>query len=133
MNFLASKSSENRSIVYALIALTIFLTVSGQLFAKGGMHEVGAIPIQMRELPSFLARAYTNWKVLAAFSCGVLASVSWIGAVSRSDVSFAYPFMGLAIVLVLVFAALLLGETVPLSRWIGVALVCIGIFVAAQK
>jgi drug/metabolite transporter (DMT)-like permease len=134
MDLLTPRLNENRSdFLYALIFLTIVLTVSGQLLAKSGMHEVGAIPTQLREFPSFLMRAYTNWKVLTALLCAILASVSWIGAVSRSDVSFAYPFMGLAIVMVLVFASLFFGEKVPLSRWIGVTLVCLGIYIASRK
>jgi uncharacterized membrane protein len=43
----------------------------------------------------------------------------------------AYPFMALAIVLVLALSGALFGEIVPLNRWMGVAIVCVGLVVAA--
>jgi drug/metabolite transporter (DMT)-like permease len=62
-----------------------------------------------------------------------LAALAWIGAVSLSAISFAYPFMSLAIVLTLALSGPLFGEHIPLSRWAGVALVCIGLLVASRE
>ena len=124
--------SQKLPIVYLLIAGTILLTVSGQLLIKSATNELGVIPAQAQDLLGFVFRAYLNWKVLAGLACAVLASVFWLGAVSRSNISFAYPFMGLAIVLVLVVSPLLFGENVPWTRWIGVALVCLGIWSASR-
>jgi len=61
-----------------------------------------------------------------------VAALCWTGAVSTSEISFAYPFMALAIVLVLALSGVLLGEVVPIGRWVGVAIVCIGLIVAAR-
>ncbi|MCA9447498.1 MAG: hypothetical protein KC931_10305 [Candidatus Omnitrophica bacterium] len=119
-------------IAFLLIFLTIFITVTGQLLAKAGMTEVGQIPTDKSKLIGFVIHSYTNWKVIAAFLCGVFASFTWIGAVSRSDISFAYPFMGLAIVLVLLLSPLIFREEVPLTRWVGVIVVCIGLWIASR-
>jgi multidrug transporter EmrE-like cation transporter len=120
-------------IAYALIGLTILFTVTGQLLIKSATLSLGAIPTQFDQLLPFILRAYLNWKVLGGLACAVIASVCWLGAVSRSNISFAYPFMGFAIVLVLVLSPLLFGETVPWSRWVGVIVVCVGIWIAAQQ
>ncbi len=119
-------------IVYVLIGGTIFFTVAGQLLLKAAMIKVGAVPTVAAELPHFLIATFTNWQVVLGLTFAVTASVFWMGAVSRSDISFAYPFMALAIVLVLVMAGQLFGEQVPLGRWIGVAIVCVGLIVAAR-
>mgnify|MGYP006188793739 CR=1 FL=1 len=118
------------SFVY--IGLTICFTVVGQLLIKMGMVELGPSPHEVREIASFVLRAFLNWKVFAGLVSAVLAAVAWMMALSRTDISFAYPFMGLSIVLVLALAPSLFGEHVPLTRWAGVATVCIGLWVAAQ-
>ena len=117
---------------YLLIAATIVLTVAGQLLAKSAMLEIGSIPSSAREIPAFAARVYTSWKIIAALFMALCASFAWIGAVSRTDISFAYPFMALAIVLVLVLSPLVFREEVPLVRWVGVLIVCIGLWVASR-
>lgn len=124
--------TENSWIVYGLIALTILFTISGQLLIKSATRDLGQIPTEWHELVAFVSNVYRYWKVLAGLAAGVLASFCWLGAVSRSNISFAYPFMGLAIVLVLLLSPLLFGETVPWTRWLGVVIVCIGIWLAAQ-
>ena len=120
----------NRSSPMALlfILLTVAFTVIGQLLIKQGMLEVGASPTQVAMLPRF---AYRNQlKVLIGLACAVAAALSWIVAISRSDLSFAYPFMGLAIVPVL--SERLFGENAPINRWLGVLIVCLGLLIATR-
>lgn len=55
-----------------------------------------------------------------------------MGALSKCDLSFAYPFMALAIVLVLLLTPALFGEHVTAKQWLGVALVCAGLWIASR-
>ena len=119
-------------LVYLLIAGTILFTVAGQLLVKAGMLEIGAVPSEISGIPQFLLAALTNWKAVVGLASAVIAAVFWMGAVSRSDISFAYPFMALAIVLVLALSGAFFREDVSLGRWLGVALVCLGLVVAAR-
>jgi uncharacterized membrane protein len=41
--------------------------------------------------------------------------------------------MGLAIVLVLALTPLVFGERVPLTRWLGVLVVCVGLWIASRN
>ena len=82
-------------------------------------------------LARYLVSALTNASVFIGLGCAVVAALSWTIAVSRTDLSFAYPFMGLAIVLVLALSGVLFGESVIAGRWIGVVIVCVGLAVAA--
>ncbi len=117
---------------YGLIALTIAFTVVGQLLVKAGTRQVGSFPASLDVVPAFVLRALTTPAIVLGLASAVIAAVAWIGAVSLTDISFAYPFMGLAIVLVLALAPLFFGETVSLWRWVGVLLVCLGLYVAAR-
>lgn len=113
------------------ILLTIVFTVAGQLLVKQGVLEVGTFG-GSGGLPRLVLRAMTNVKVVLGLALAVLAAVSWLVALSRSDLSFAYPFMGLAIVLVLALSGLIFGERVPVTRWLGLALVCAGLWLSSR-
>ena len=114
------------------IFLTIALTVAGQLLVKQGMLAVGKAPNDPKALPVFLLRAAFHPAVFFGLSSAVLAAFCWMGALSKCDLSFAYPFMALAIVLVLVLTPALFGEQVTARQWFGVALVCVGLWFASR-
>jgi drug/metabolite transporter (DMT)-like permease len=96
------------------------------------MMQVGVGPSKAGMLLAFVLRAFTNFRVLSGLACAVVAAVAWTIALSRSDLSFAYPFMGLAIVLTLALSAVLLREHVTMWRWLGVLVVCVGLWIAAR-
>lgn len=114
------------------IALTIALTVAGQLLVKLGMTQIGRAPADWTALPMFFLKAAFNPANFLGLSSAVLAALCWMGALSRCNLSFAYPFMALAIVLVLALAPVVFGEHVTLRQWVGVALVTAGLWIAAQ-
>ena len=114
------------------IFLTVGFTVLGQLLVKQGMLIVGKSPSEIAALPLFALRALTNPQVMLGLGCAMVAALTWIVAISRSNLSFAYPFMALGVVLVLVFSGIVLKEPIPINRWIGVAIVCLGIVVASR-
>jgi len=115
-----------------LVFLTIGLTAAGQALVKHGVLEVGASPGQFRQLPAFLGRALTNPSVVLGLTCAVFAALAWIMALSRAELSRAYPFMGLTFGVVLFLSALLFGERVPATRWVGVLVICLGIWISSR-
>ncbi|MCB0200189.1 MAG: hypothetical protein KDI03_08960 [Anaerolineae bacterium] len=119
-------------LAYTLIAVTICFTVASQLLVKYGTQQLESFPKSLSEAFPFMLTALTNVWIVLGLGEAVAAALAWIGAVSLSDISFAYPFMGLAIVLVLALSPLVFGEQVPSTRWIGVAIVCLGILVASR-
>lgn len=116
----------------AFLALTVIFTVVGQLLVKRGMLQTGVAPDRLGSLPGFVLRAFGNPSVFVGLGCAVVASACWTVAISRAELNVAYPFLGLGIVLVLVLSGALFGEVVPIQRWIGVAIVCLGLFVASR-
>ncbi len=119
-------------MAYILIGLTILFTVGGQLLVKYGMTQVGKFPSSGSQILTFLWKALTNWKVFLGLLLAVFAAVAWMGAVSLSNISVAYPFMGLAIVLVLALSPIFFNESVRLTQWIGVLIVCTGLFITTR-
>lgn len=116
------------------LALTVLLTVYGQLMLKWRMDLLGSLP-DGGLLPKlfFLLRALLDWGVLSTFVAGFLGSLTWMAAMTHFDISFAYPFMSLAFVLVLIFSVLLLGEPLTFAKCVGMLLIVAGIIVSARS
>jgi drug/metabolite transporter (DMT)-like permease len=128
----ANQPRRNMASTYILIALTILFTVGGQLLVKAGMDKVGGFPSQVKSFLPYLWKAFTNWKVFLGLVFAIIASICWMGAVAKTDISFAYPFMALAIVLVLAFSPVLFKESIKWTQWVGVATVCIGLIITTR-
>lgn len=114
------------------IFLTIVLTVAGQLLVKHGMTQIGKAPSDASQLPMFMLKAIFHPPNFFGLASAVLAATCWMGALSRCDLSFAYPFMALAIVLVLALTPALFGEHVSAKQWIGVGIVCVGLWIGSR-
>ncbi len=126
-----STAARNPSSALICIALTIIFTVVGQLLVKQGVLQVGSAGKEWH-LAGFLSRVFTNPLVVTGMVCAIIAAMAWTMTLSHADLSYAYPFMGLAIVLVLALTPLVFGEHIPVNRWIGVAVVCLGLWVASR-
>ena len=110
------------------IFLTIALTVAGQLLVKSGMTQAGRAPADIKELPCFIAKAL----LLPANFLGFASAFSWMAALTKCELAFAYPFNSLSIVLVLALSSLLFGEKVLAQQWLGLAIVCAGLWIASR-
>lgn len=109
-----------------LVAWSVATSVSAQLLLRHGMSglsEVGGIELY--------TRALTHWAVLAGLLAYVLSTVTWLAVLSRIDLSVAYPLASLNYVFVTALSGWVLRETVPLLRWIGTAIILVGILVVA--
>jgi drug/metabolite transporter (DMT)-like permease len=70
------------------------------------------------------AREPRLWAGLALFG---ISAVFWLVVLSKVPLSFAYPFVGLSYIVIVLVARVVLHEHVPALRWVGVAVVAIGI------
>jgi drug/metabolite transporter (DMT)-like permease len=70
--------------------------------------------------------------ILSGFVSAFLASLFWMAAMTKFSLSFAYPFMSSAFVIVMFFSILLFGETLNIYKIIGTGLIVLGIIVLSQ-
>ena len=69
---------------------------------------------------------------MSAVVAGFFALLCWLAAMTKFELSYAYPFMSLAFVLVLIFSAVLFHEAVTVPKVLGVVLIMAGIIVASR-
>ncbi len=117
---------------YVYIALTVLLTVYGQLVLKWQVLGAGSIPPDGAEKLIFLLRMLLNPWILSGFLAAFLASLAWMAAMTKFELSYAYPFMSLSFVLVMILSALLFGESVTAPKVVGLSLIVVGIIVGSQ-
>jgi multidrug transporter EmrE-like cation transporter len=114
------------------IALTVVLTVYGQLVFKWRVDDAGDFPSAGSDRLDYLLRLFLDPWVISVFVSALLASVTWALALTRFELSFAYPFMALSFVLVLAFGGVFLSESVTVAKVAGVSLIVLGLIVASR-
>jgi undecaprenyl phosphate-alpha-L-ara4N flippase subunit ArnE len=113
---------------YLLALAAVFLVSLGQTLQKIGLGRPLPVGAGLRQRAMVIFRP----TLLAGFALVALAAVLWLVVLSRLEVSLAYPFLSLGFVLVLLFSRFWLGERVPPLRWLGVALIVLGVGVVAS-
>ncbi len=105
----------------------------GQLLLKSGMTSVGRLGAGALQQPvqTVLAIASTPvvWLGLVCYGFG---AVLWLAVLSRLDLGYAYPLLAVSYILIPLLAHFLLGEAIPPLRWVGIAVIFIGVVIVAR-
>jgi len=117
---------------WVYVGATIVLTVYGQLIVKWQVDRAGELPASLGGKAEFLLRLATSPWVLSVFAAAAVAALCWMAAMTRLELSRAYPFVGLSFVLVLVLSAVFFDEQLTSFKVAGVALIVLGLVVGSQ-
>lgn len=115
---------------YLYIFATIVLTVYGQFILKWRISKFGQLPIIAFEKVKFLILLFFDPIILSSFLAAFLASLTWMAAMTKFNLSHAYPFMSLNFVIILFLSGWLLGEPITIPKVLGVGLIMLGTVVA---
>jgi drug/metabolite transporter (DMT)-like permease len=117
-----------KTILLALSAPVI--GTIGQILLKHVMRNVG--PIAMAQVVSpwrIIQQLIWNPTFLLAVALYILGFVIWLIVLSKLDLSFAYPILALSYSLVPLLSMWTFGENIPPMRWVGIAIICLGVAV----
>lgn len=117
---------------YSFIFGTVIFTVYGQLIVKWQVARAGALPTALPERFLFLGQLILNPWVLSGMAAAFVAMLCWLSAMTKFELSYAYPFMSLAFVLVLILSATIFNERVTIAKVLGLVMIVIGIVVAGR-
>jgi len=118
---------------YAYIFGTVLFTVYGQLILKWRMTMYSSLPEAWIDKIVFLIKLLLDPFIFSGFISAFIASLFWMAAMTKFDVSFAYPFMSLAFVLVFAFSVLLFNEPFNGYKVIGLVLIILGILITSRS
>lgn len=122
----------SRPLNYLYIIATILFTVYGQLILKWRIAKFGPLPSDTYDKLKFLVLLLFDPAIFSGFAAAFLASLAWMAAMTKFDLSHAYPFMSLNFVVVLLLSGWLLSEPLTLQKVFGVGLIVLGTVVAAR-
>jgi drug/metabolite transporter (DMT)-like permease len=117
---------------FAYIVGTVLLTVYGQIVLKWRVAKVGALPAVFSHKIFFLLSVIWDPWVLSGLVAGFFAFLCWMAALTEFELSYAYPFMSLSFLLVLVLSAILFQEPLTVSKVVGVGLIVAGIIIGSR-
>ena len=113
----------------------VLLNAVAQLLLKAGASSAG--PIQVSEAGPALARSALSLAqhpaILGGLGCYAVSVVVWIVALSRVDVSIAYPMLSIGYVINALLAGWLFGEDVNAQRWLGIGVIVVGVVLVARS
>lgn len=115
-----------------LILFTVLSNFASQVMLKHGMVLVrDALDGQPLWLKVFTT-LFNPW-VFIGLATMVVSMASHLIVLSRVEISFAYPFLGLSFVLITAWGYFALGESVGALRLFGVLLITAGVIVVARS
>ena len=112
------------------IVLAVSLGVMGQVLMKHGMNchrdnpPQGACGVFTKDLRYIL----TNYWVLGGFSCYGVSTVIWLYVLTRADLSFAYPFIAISYIAVILIGPLVFKEVIDIWKILAIVLIILGVF-----
>lgn len=111
----------------------IALGAFGGILMKLGADGLGPVQINsIHQLFDFLFRLFTNLTALAGIMLYFLSAVTWAYLLTKLDISYVQPILALTYVATPILAILLLGEQVPPLRWVGIAIIILGVYIVAR-
>jgi len=120
-------------IGYFYIIGTILFTVYGQLILKWRIVNYGAMPEGLSEKILFLFKLLFDPYIFSGFASAFIASFFWMAAMTKFDLSHAYPIIvgGLALVTSIIAIAFL-KEPISMYKMLGILLIILGVYFVSK-
>ncbi|QOR62204.1 SMR family transporter [Sulfurovum sp. ST-21] len=116
------------------IFLSILFAVTSQLVIKWKMNEYDLTQYpSIIEKFSFAFSMLFNPYIILSIFLTLLSGLSWMIAMTKFDISYAYPFTALGFVFILIFSALLFHEPITWHKFIGILLITSGILITSKS
>ncbi len=117
----------------SLILFTVTTNAAAQIMLKRGMMQLGPLAIgNDGVIMTVFSVVFQPW-VFFGLSTFVISMMSHLYVLSRVELSFAYPFLSLAYVMVTAYAFFIFGEDVGALRVAGIGLICAGTVLVAMS
>lgn len=118
---------------FGLILAGVLLNAAAQLLLKAGVRQIGEFSFTADNVFPIGWQLATNLPIIGGLSCYVVSVVVWILALSRVEVSVAYPMLSIGYIVNAALAWWLFGEAVGPQRLLGIAVIIVGVILVARS
>lgn len=115
-----------------MVLLMVVCASSGDLLLKRGMSQMGAVYITLPGLWHAFLSTLQNPTIWLGILFLIGYTLSYMTAVSWADYSYVMPAGAFGYALQTILAVLILREVVVAKRWVGVALIVLGVLLVGQ-
>jgi len=110
--------------LFIFVIIQSILLVAAQTFLKISVEIFGDFSWTW----AYFKTVLTTWQFATSGICAVSAMLVWMYVLKHYQFSLAYPLLSISYIIGLVAARVVFHEVVPVTRWIGVVIMIIGIF-----
>jgi multidrug transporter EmrE-like cation transporter len=121
----------NRTTLSYLFA-GVLLNAIAQLALKAATNRMGTVSLALDGLGETILRAGLQPFLWLGLACYGISVAVWVAALSRTEVSLAYPFLSLGYVVNAAAAWYLFGENVSPQRILALAVIILGVWLLAR-
>jgi multidrug transporter EmrE-like cation transporter len=118
---------------FAFILTGVLLNAIAQLLLKAGTNAIGVIHLTAENWFSTGIKVATQLPILGGLSCYVISVLVWIVALSRVDVSIAYPMISIGYIVNAIGAWYFLGEVISTQRILAIGVIVVGVIVLMRS
>jgi uncharacterized membrane protein len=115
-----------------MILAMVVCANAGDLMLKHGMTQIGAVEMTAAGLGRALKLTIVNGSIWVGILFLVGFLVSYMTVLSWADYSYVMPAGAFGYALLTFLAVIFLHERVSPVRWLGVILICLGVFLVGQ-
>ncbi|MEO8039514.1 MAG: SMR family transporter [Betaproteobacteria bacterium] len=121
------------ALSFALVLTGVMLNAAAQLLLKAGTNAIGHFDFSLANAWPVGLKIAQQPAILGGLACYGVSVVVWIMALSRVQVSVAYPMLSLGYVVNAVAAHYLFAEDVNAMRMAGIFIIIVGVVLVARS
>jgi drug/metabolite transporter (DMT)-like permease len=121
-------------IGYLYIFATLFFTVYGQMILKWRLTVLSfTIPqAGFKDVIISMVSLFLDPYILSGFASAFIASIFWMAAMTKFEITEAYPFMSLAPAIVFILGIVFLNETFTWGKVLGLVFIIVGLMITVK-
>jgi multidrug transporter EmrE-like cation transporter len=119
-------------ISLSLIVIGVLFNVAAQLLIKAGTNAVGYFEYSRENILPIGWKLATEPHIIGALTCYVFGVVIWVLALSRVQVSIAYPLLSLGYVVNGIAAWWLFNEAFSPAKMLGMGVIIVGVLIISR-
>jgi multidrug transporter EmrE-like cation transporter len=120
-------------VTFAIILASVMLNSAAQLALKAGANAIGTVAVDSSAglVSAALGAAVQPWIICGLVFYFVSAGL-WIAALTRVDITVAYPMLSMGYVIAAVAAWHLFGEQLTTMRLLGIGVILVGVVILTR-
>ena len=118
---------------FTLVLVGVLLNAAAQLLIKSGTNVLGKFSFEQDKLVTLAFNVMTEYHIVAGLFCYVISVGIWIVALSKLEVSVAYPMLSIGYLVNALAAWYLFGEVLSLQKIAGIFIIIFGVIMVARS